>query len=80
MGKNSSNLSLSYYILIFNPIRSGGVGALITHPPNFCPDAFSFVATLLWVGDFSQKIVQLINTAWGKKFLTVGQDLTVRGV
>ena len=26
-------------------------------PPNFCPHAFDFGATLLCVGDFSQKIV-----------------------
>ena len=39
-----------------NPIRSGG-GALKAPPSIFCPHAFNFGATLLYVGDFSQKIV-----------------------
>ena len=42
-----------------NPIRSGGGGALKAPPPPqfVCPHAFNFGATLLCVGDFSQKIV-----------------------
>ena len=43
-----------------NPIRSGGGGALKAPPPPppiVCSHAFNFVAALLCVGDFSQKIV-----------------------
>ena len=42
---------------LFNPIRSGGGGALKAPPPIFCSHAFNFGAALLCVGDFSQKIV-----------------------
>ena len=51
-----------------NPIRSGGGGALKAPPPPpiFCSHAFKFGATLLCVGDFSQKIV------WRKKFFDGG--------
>ena len=42
----------------FNPMRSGGGGALKAPPPPiFCSHAFNFGAALLCVGDFSQKIV-----------------------
>ena len=41
----------------FNPIRSGGGEALNPPPPTFWPHAFNFEATILCVGDFSQKIV-----------------------
>ena len=38
--------------VVFNPIRSGGGGALkVPPPPIFCPHAFNFGATLLCVGD-----------------------------
>ena len=33
----------------------GGGGALKAPPPIFCPHAFNFGATILCVGDFSQK-------------------------
>ena len=39
----------------FNPIRSGGGGALKAPPPIFCSHAFNFRAALLCVGNFSQK-------------------------
>ena len=40
-----------------NPIRSGGGGGLKAPPQIFWPHAFNFGATILCVGDFSQKIV-----------------------
>ena len=48
-------MRMSY--LYLNPIRSGGGGTLKAPPPISCPHAFNFGATLLCVGDFSQKIV-----------------------
>ena len=36
---------------------TGGGGALKAPPTIFCSHAFNFVAALLCVGDFSQKIV-----------------------
>ena len=45
-------------VQLINPIRSGGaLKAPPPPPPIFCPHAFNFGATLLYVGDFSQKIV-----------------------
>ena len=38
-------------------------------PPIFCPHGFNFGATLLCVGDFSQKIV---NTVWQEKIFDWG--------
>ena len=46
-------LLVPYFSL--NPTRSGG--AFKDPPPKFCPHAFNSGATLLCVGDFSQKIV-----------------------
>ena len=40
-----------------NPIRSGGGALKAPPPPIFCSHAFNFGAALLYVGDFSQKIV-----------------------
>ena len=62
-----------------NPIRSGGVGGfkISPPPPIICPHAFNFGATLLCVGDFSQKIVQ---HSVAKKILIGGQSLAARGV
>ena len=43
---------------MLNPMQSGGGGFKSPPPPPiFCPHAFNFGATLLCVGDFSQKIV-----------------------
>ena len=49
-------LYIEFYKM-FNPIRSGGGGFKSPPPPIFCPHAFNFGATILCVGDFSQKIV-----------------------
>ena len=50
-------LYIEFYKM-FNPIRSGGGGGFKSPPPSdFCPHAFNFGATILCVGDFSQKIV-----------------------
>ena len=40
-------------LILYDP----GGGALKPPPPIFCPHGFNFGATLLCVGDFSQKIV-----------------------
>ena len=40
-------------LTLYNP----GGGALKAPPPISCPHAFNFGATILCVGDFSQKIV-----------------------
>ena len=42
-----------WHLTLYDP----GGGALKTPPPIFCSHAFNFVAALLCVGDFSQKIV-----------------------
>ena len=48
----------SITLFCFNPIRSRGGGFKSPPPPPiFCSHAFNFGATLLCVGDFSQKIV-----------------------
>ena len=54
-------------------IRSGGGGVKTSPPPILCPHAFNLGATLLCVGDFSQK------TQCGQKKLIRGQDLAARG-
>ena len=54
----------------------------------FCPQAFNFGATLLCVGDFSQKIVCMANgqnSSYSYKHrmankIGLGVDLAVRGV
>ena len=61
----------------FNPIRSGGGGGFKSASPIFCSHAFNFEATLLCVGDLSQKIV---SHRMAKNFLIGGHDLAVRGV
>ena len=43
-----------YILTLYDP---GGGGALKAPPPIFCPHTFNFGATILCVGDFSQKIV-----------------------
>ena len=42
-------------LTLYDP--AGGGGFKSSPPPNFCSHAFNFGATLLCVGDFSQKIV-----------------------
>ena len=68
-----------YYLEhLFNPIRSGGGALKKTLPPMSCSHAFNFGATLLCVGDFSQRNSL---TACGKfLFDWGGDDLAVRGV
>ena len=46
-------------IISFLTLYDPGGGGLLKHPPppKFCPHAFNSGATLLCVGDFSQKIV-----------------------
>ena len=61
----SMTKNLDHFLFLhiyFNPIRSGGGGgggfkSPPPAPPIFCPLAFNFEATLLCVGNFSQKIV-----------------------
>ena len=48
-----SNRSFAH-LTLYDP---GGGGALKAPTPIFCSHAFNFGATLLCVGDFSQKIV-----------------------
>ena len=67
---------LSQYM--FNPIRSGGGGALKAPPQYFCPHAFNFGATLLCVGDFSPK--NNLTPCGENFFLIGGHDLAVRRV
>ena len=59
----------------FNPIRSGGGGALKAPPlPIFCSHAFNFGTALLCVGDFSQKVTPCDE----KNFLIGDHDFAVR--
>ena len=63
----------------FNPAYTIRGGALKAPPPEFfCPHAFNFGATLLCVGDFSQK--NSLTPCDEKKNLIGGHDLAVRGV
>ena len=48
---------LIHYPTRLNPIRSGGGGSFKSPSPIFCLHTFNFGATLLCVGDFTQKIV-----------------------
>ena len=60
----NASIKMLENVAVFNPIRSGGGGALKASPPIFCPHAFNFGATLLCVGVFSQKNSL---TQYGKK-------------
>ena len=58
--------------IVFNPLQSGG--AFKSPPPNFCPHAFNFGATLLCVPKNSDHHVAK------KKIFIGGQDLAIWGV
>ena len=61
------------HLTLYDP---GGGVALKAPPPIFCPHAFNFGATILCVGDFSQKIVsyRVANFFfdWGSRFSRKG--------
>ena len=68
----------TYYQLLLTLYDLGG-GALKALPPPgpiFCPHAFNFGATLLYIGDFSQKNL----TSCGRYKLIGGHNLAVRRV
>ena len=44
-------------LTLYDPGGGGGALEAPPPPPIFCPHTFNFGATLLCVGDFSQKIV-----------------------
>ena len=52
-------LDYKYYNILSLTLYDPGGGGFKSPPPPpiFCPHAFNFGATLLCVGDFSQKIV-----------------------